>query len=154
MKAREYHGGKGTALYGVWKTMIQRCENPANPKWPQYGARGITVCDRWRRSCASFREDMGPRPAGMTLDRRDNDGPYSPDNCRWAPPSLQTRNSRVRADNSVGLKGVSYTLRKNTWKYQVHISVHGVRKHLGYTLELFEAACLRKSAENRLGYMA
>lgn len=152
MKPREHHGGCGTELYHIWKSMIQRCHNPKSRDFCKYGARGISVCDHWKNSFVAFRSDMGERPAGMSIDRVDVHGGYSPDNCRWATPSLQTRNSRVRRDTSTGIKGVSLLLRKKVWKYQVHISVNGVRTHLGYTPDLFEAACWRKSAELRLGY--
>ena len=73
--------------------MVQRCTNPNNHKWPRYGGRGITVCERWR-TYENFLADMGPRPAGMTLDRYpNNDGNYEPGNCRWATPTEQQNNT-------------------------------------------------------------
>jgi predicted phage-related endonuclease len=72
--------------------MRARCENPKHMHFGRYGGRGISVCDRWRRSFADFVADMGPRPDGHTLDRVNNDGNYEPDNCRWATRKQQSNN--------------------------------------------------------------
>jgi hypothetical protein len=86
------HARSGT--YNAWRNMRQRCRNPEHPQYPNYGARGITVCDRWS-SFETFLADMGERPQGLTLERINNDGNYAPDNCVWDTNGVQQRNKRT-----------------------------------------------------------
>lgn len=75
--------------------MMDRCTNPNHAAYEYYGGRGISVCERWQ-DFNKFIEDVGARPEGLTLDRRDNDGNYSPDNHRWATMMEQAANKRPR----------------------------------------------------------
>jgi hypothetical protein len=81
-----------TPLYKAWCNMRARCYNPRVDRYPRYGGRGITVCKRWMKF-EKFAADMGDPPAGMTLDRKNNDGDYTPSNCRWATDRQQRRNN-------------------------------------------------------------
>lgn len=87
------HGMKGSYIYGIWKGMIQRCTNSARSHYKRYGGRGIKVCKRWEKF-ENFYADVGDRPTSShTLDRIDNDGDYTLENCRWATPKEQKRNT-------------------------------------------------------------
>lgn len=95
LKANTKHGQHKSPEYQVWENIIQRCTNPKHPKFHNHGGRGITVCDRWRNSFSDFLSDVGPRPTPRhTIERRNNDLGYEPDNCYWATYAEQNRNRR------------------------------------------------------------
>jgi hypothetical protein len=95
MKEKEpKHGMARTLAYRRWVSMVQRCTNPNNPRFKDYGGRGITVCDQWR-DFSSFIADVGMPEPGKTLDRIDNDRGYEPGNVRWATLEEQQNNRRV-----------------------------------------------------------
>ena len=93
------HGGtvgrKWTREYVTWYAMRQRVTNKRHEHYRYYGGRGIRICTRWRKF-ENFLADMGPRPPGKTLDRRNNNGNYTPKNCRWATPLEQAQSKRKR----------------------------------------------------------
>lgn len=78
--------------YGIWKAMRERCNNPRNKRYANYGGRGIKICDRWD-DFSLFVLDMGERPAGYSIERQDVNGNYCPENCVWIPLGEQSRNS-------------------------------------------------------------
>ena len=82
--------------------MIDRCTNPCHKHFSYYGGRGIKVCLRWLLSYEAFRDDMGHRPAGMTLDRIDGNGNYNKSNCRWATRETQQNNMRSNTIVAIG----------------------------------------------------
>ena len=87
------HGYAGTPTYETWQAMKNRCCNKNQPVYKNYGARGITICDKWQ-TFEGFLEDMGERPDGLTIERVDNNKGYSKDNCIWATIEQQNRNTR------------------------------------------------------------
>ncbi len=88
------HGMTSSREYRRWAGIKQRCNNPNDLGYKNYGGRGIRMCDRWNDSFENFLEDMGEAPPGMSIDRIDNDGDYDPSNCQWATPATQHRNRR------------------------------------------------------------
>lgn len=92
-----FDGRAAHPLHKVWNSMLDRCENPNNPMFPIYGARGISVCEEWRdfRKFVEWSNSVGGRPDGYSLDRIDTDGNYCPENCRWADEETQQNNKRT-----------------------------------------------------------
>jgi hypothetical protein len=95
-----------SGAYKSWSEMKRRCLDPNRPAYPQYGGRGIKVCERWLDFFA-FLEDMGERPNGMSLDRIDNNKGYYKDNCRWATRQEQNNNKGAYRNSTTGVTGVA-----------------------------------------------
>ena len=132
------HGGrlKFPRAYKSWKEMRQRCMNKNNRKYPDYGGRGIKVCDRWNDFDA-FAKDMGERPKGASLGRIDNNGNYSPENCRWESPKQQANNTRRNI--FITFRGETKTIAQ--WSNQTGLKAGTIRRrfHAGkHVNEIFK----------------
>lgn len=128
------HGLSNTPAHTVWVDMRRRCNQPHRPDYHRYGGRGIRVCDRWNESFDAFLADMGQKPGPeYTLDRIDPDGPYSPENCRWATRKTQARNTRT--NHYVEVDGERMTLAEAAERYGIHYPTFINRyKTLGWDL--------------------
>jgi len=132
-KNSKHGGGKRGQLrdpeYAVWQNMKRRCLNPDNAAYHNYGGRGITIHDSWVNSYAAFIDDVGRRPSPKyTLERIDNDGPYSPDNCRWATRLEQRSNQRQRK-NALLIDGVPLKEAAASLGVPYHTAVRRFRRH-------------------------
>lgn len=136
MKGRSTtHGLIHTPEYRSWYHMKTRCYNDNSKSYKNYGGRGITVCERWLSSFENFFTDMGQRPSSIhSIERIDNDGNYSPQNCRWATPTEQARN--CRNNRFITYKGKTKCLAE--WAKYMGMSVSVLRQRLlklGWTIE-------------------
>jgi len=127
------HGQVKTPEYRCWMHLRQRCENPNDKSYPDYGGRGIAVCDRWQ-TFELFLEDMGPRPnAKHSIERLDVDGDYCPENCIWGDPVTQARNKTT----SIWIEHEGKRLHLAEWADITGIQAATLRKryHLGWSAE-------------------
>lgn len=139
------HGLTKTRSYRKWGDMIRRCYSENSKDYVNYGGRGITVYQEWLDSFVNFYNDMGECPEGLTLERKDVNQGYTPENCIWADRTTQARNKRTYKNNSSKHRGVC--MYKNSKKWVAYISVNKKVKHLGSYEELEEAVKARKEAE-------
>lgn len=146
-------GGKTSPTYQSWATMHTRCRNKNSTHYDRYGGRGIEVCERWG-SFHAFLLDMGERPEGTTLDREDNNGPYTKDNCRWADKRTQANNTAVTV--RVELHGEVLPL--SAWCKRLGVSVNTVRARVKYQglsyAEALERPTVRPNGKKASGFPA
>lgn len=139
------HGMSNSMEYRSWKMMIQRCTNPNNSNFKNYGERGITVCNQWMKF-ENFLGDMGLRRSlRYSIHRVNNDGNYEPLNCRWAPPSEQAINKRKSLNNTSGVKGVHWSEDRQVWRTQIRYKGKCHSVYYGPNFE--DAVQARKDAE-------
>ena len=93
-KIKTTHGHSKHPLYSTWKKIIYRCDKKSDKAYKNYGARGISVSDEWRNSFLRFVDDMGNKPDGYEIDRKDNNGNYCKENCHWVTPETNSNNRR------------------------------------------------------------
>ena len=132
-------------LYGIWNDIKQRTGNKNNPRYADYGARGITVCAEWQENFLAFRAWALTHgyQEGLSIDRIDNDKGYSPDNCRWATDIQQANNKRN--NHVVTYQGKSFTLAE--WAKELNISYTALKQRinkLGWSIEQALTTPVRK----------
>lgn len=160
-KLRVQHGESNSKLHGKWGMMKQRCYNPKHRAYADYGKRGISVCDEWKGSYLTFKTwclaNGYDENSTHTLDRRDNNKGYSPDNCRFVTRSVQQQNTRLLSSrNTSGYRGVWWVDTMN--KFVCVIGVGGKRHKLGYSSDpkkcarMFDAYVKEHSLEHPLNF--
>lgn len=143
-QAKRIHGASHTKPYYVWQSMIERCHNPADESYHQYGARGVSVHPAWRASFTNFVNDVGCKPDGAySLDRIDTCGNYEPGNVRWATPTTQARNRRARHDNNTGVNGVMFN-KNGTYTVSIRL---GKKRKTTRVRDFIDAVALRYRLE-------
>lgn len=145
-EANRTHGLTQHPEFNIWNCMIRRCCDTKHPRYADYGGRGITVCDRWRESPANFFADMGPRPRGYTIERKNNDRGYCPDNCEWIPKPDQNKNTRET--RLISFNGETLHLAEWTRRLRMSHSVIQNRLKRGWTIA--EALTTPVSRSNKL----
>lgn len=110
------HGLSKTCEYRIWQQMKLRCLQPKRHNYKDYGGRGITICKQWIHSFETFYKNMGIRPTSKhSIDRIDNDGNYTPENCKWSTPQEQARNRRLPKRKNTKYHGIQRS-RSGDWQ--------------------------------------
>ena len=135
------HGLSDTSIHNTWRQMRDRCNNPNNYSYKNYGGRGISVCAEWNEF-EKFYADMGDRPSGKhSIERIENDKGYSKDNCKWATSQEQNLNHRMQKRNKSGFVGVG--IHKQSGMWISYITMNKRQKHIGLFAHAIEAVMAR-----------
>ncbi len=130
--ARKWENESGTPTYHSWADMRRRCLNPEYAKYHNHGGRGISIDPNWVDNYDQFVADMGFRPKGLTLERKDNEGNYTPDNCIWATYAQQNRNRR--GNNKITFQEKTQTI--TDWAKEVGLSVRAIQSRVDQGMPL------------------
>lgn len=129
-KTKKTHGKSNSKIYAIWNNMLTRCYNPKSDRYLSYGGRGISVCDSWRDRFENFYRDMGDIPSPIhTIGRKDNDGNYCPQNCRWETPEQQSSNTTRSLKSEIS--GELMTAKQISDKFNVPYSAVSQRIRAG-----------------------
>lgn len=140
------HKHTKTRIYYTWSSMMQRCLNPKAVAYKNYGGRGVTVCEEWKDSSTFIQWALSHGYTDdLTIERKDVNGNYCPENCIFATRTQQARNTRMRHDNPNGIPGIYY--RNDSGKWRAAIGVDGKFINLGTFNTKEEAIKVRKAAE-------
>ena len=146
------HGSHGSRLYSIWTNMKRRCYGVNSDQYPEYGARGVIVCDEWKESFSTFQSwaKQNGYADNLSIDRIDDAPLYSPSTCRWATDNVQSRNQRPRKNATSKYRGVYF--QKTIKKWRARIYHNGTQIHLGVFEDELSAALARDAyiKENNL----
>lgn len=142
------HGMRGTPEYTAWSEAKRRCYLKTGKDYHRYGGRGICVCSRWKDSFENFFSDMGKRPLNTSLDRKDNNKGYSPDNCRWATVEQQANN--MRSSHYLTLNNRRMTVAQ--WSREIDMCVETLqyRIYAGWTVEKALTTPVKKARSSQV----
>lgn len=138
-----------TKLYKTWGNIRSRCYNPKRKDYKWYGEKGIRICDEWLNDFFCFREwaiNNGYKE-GLTIDRKDSNKDYCPENCRWIEWKYQNQNKKITVNNKSGVPGVFYN--KKCKKWQVYVAKNGKSIYIGLYEDFDTAVKARRNAENK-----
>ncbi len=142
------HGDVGSTEWRTWRHIKDRCLNPNDKGFNNYGGRGIKICTAWIDSFETFLKDMGRKPTPKhSIDRIEIDGNYEPNNCRWATPCEQARNKRIHKNHKNGCAGLHFRERNSRW--HAYIFNKGKQLFLGSFISREDAIKARKDAESK-----
>lgn len=145
--AQKSKNKKTDPTYQCWTGMIKRCYNSKCKDYPNYGQRGVVVSDEWRYSFATFLADMGEKPRDLTIERKDNSGPYSKENCYWATRKEQNRNTRQ--NRFITYRGKTQVLA--AWAEELGIHHVTIIRRLAQGLSVTQALSKNPTKGNRRG---